>query len=149
MIADLDETIRQLLKEELPIKNSEIEVSFEQPKRENSARWTKPTVNLFLYDVRENNVLRQHQWQRLIEGILAKPYNHQLLADRDNGYGPDMPDHGPYAMEGAPATIEWEVHDNFPVPGTKRISITVRPRPGAGGGTLAPTIFEYVKAREQ
>jgi hypothetical protein len=68
MIADLDETIRQLLKEELPIKNSEIEVSFEQPKREKSAKWTKPTVNLFLYDLRENNVLRQHQWERLTEG---------------------------------------------------------------------------------
>lgn len=65
MIADLDETLRQLLKAELPIKNSEIEVSFEQPRRENSTKWTKPTVNLFLYDVRENNVLRQHQWQRL------------------------------------------------------------------------------------
>jgi hypothetical protein len=68
MIADLDETIRQLLKEELPIKNSEIEISFEQPRRENSARWTKPTVNLFLHDVRENNVLRQHQWERLPDG---------------------------------------------------------------------------------
>jgi hypothetical protein len=65
MIADLDETIRQLLKEELPIRNGEIEVSFQQPRRENSARWTKPTVNLYLYDLRENNVLRQHQWQRL------------------------------------------------------------------------------------
>lgn len=65
MIADLDETIRQLLKEELPIKNNEIEVSFDQPKRENSAKWTKPTVNLFLYDLRENNVLRQHQWEQI------------------------------------------------------------------------------------
>ena len=65
MITDLDETIRQLLKEELPIKNNEIEVSFDQPKRENSAKWTKPTVNLFLYDVRENNVLRQHQWEQI------------------------------------------------------------------------------------
>lgn len=68
MITDLDETIRQLLKEELPIKNNEIEVSFEQPKRENSAKWTKPTVNLFLYDLRENNVLRQHQWEPIANG---------------------------------------------------------------------------------
>jgi len=68
MITDLDETIRQLLKEELPIKNNEIEVSFEQPKRENSAKWTKPTVNLFLYDLRENNVLRQHQWEQIANG---------------------------------------------------------------------------------
>ncbi|MBC7236730.1 MAG: DUF4255 domain-containing protein [Chloroflexi bacterium] len=65
MIADLDETLRQLLRDELPIKNSEIEVRFEQPKRENTNKWTKPTINLFLYDVRENNVLRQHQWERV------------------------------------------------------------------------------------
>ena len=63
MIADLDETIRQLLIEELPIKNGEIEVSFHQPKREWSTRLTKPTVNFFLYDVRENPVLRKHQWE--------------------------------------------------------------------------------------
>jgi len=68
MIADLDETLRQLIREELPIKNSEIEITFEQPKRENSARWTKPTINLYLYDVKENNVLRQHQWDRLPKG---------------------------------------------------------------------------------
>lgn len=68
MIADLDETIRQLVKEELPIKNSEIEISFEQPKRENSVRWTKPTINFYLYDLRENNTLRQHQWDRLPNG---------------------------------------------------------------------------------
>lgn len=68
MIADLDDTLQELLKEELPIKNREIEVSFEQPKRENSTRWTKPTINLFLYDLRENNVLRQPQWDRLSKG---------------------------------------------------------------------------------
>lgn len=65
MIADLDETIRQLLIAEMPIKNSEIDVSFHQPKREWSTRLTKPTVNLFLYDLRENPTLRQHQWERL------------------------------------------------------------------------------------
>ena len=68
MISDLDETIRQLLREELPIKNGEIDVKFDQPKREWSARLNKPTINLYLYDVRENQVLRQHQWERLKQG---------------------------------------------------------------------------------
>lgn len=68
MIADLDETLSQLLKDELPIKNGEIEISFEQPRRENSVRWMKPTINLFLYDLRENNILRQQQWERLSRG---------------------------------------------------------------------------------
>ena len=65
MIADLDETIRQLLIAEVPIKNGEVEVSFDQPKREWSARLSRPTINLFLYDVRENATLRQHQWERM------------------------------------------------------------------------------------
>jgi hypothetical protein len=65
MIADLDETLRQLLIAEIPVKNGEVEISFDQPKREWSGRLSRPTINLFLYDVRENNVLRQHQWERL------------------------------------------------------------------------------------
>jgi hypothetical protein len=68
MIADLDETIKQLLITEMPIKNGEIDVNFDQPKREWSARLTKPTVNLFMYDVRENPQLRQFQWQRASNG---------------------------------------------------------------------------------
>ena len=65
MITDLDETIRTVLKAELPIKNGEIDVKFDQPKREWSARLNKPTINFYLYDVRENNVLRTHQWERM------------------------------------------------------------------------------------
>lgn len=68
MIADLDETLRQLLIAELPVKNGELEISFDQPRRDWSARLSRPTINLFLYDVRENNVLRQHQWQQLNGG---------------------------------------------------------------------------------
>ena len=68
MLADLDETIRQLLIAELPVKNGELDISFDQPKRDWSSRISKPTVNLFLYDVRENNVLRQNQWERVGNG---------------------------------------------------------------------------------
>lgn len=64
MIADLDRTIKELVVEEMPIKNGEVDVKFDQPTREWSSRLTKPTLNLFLYDVRENNVLRQHQWEQ-------------------------------------------------------------------------------------
>lgn len=65
MIADLDESIRQLLIEEIPIKNGEVDIVFDQPKREWSARLAKPTINFFLYDVRENVTLRHHEWERL------------------------------------------------------------------------------------
>lgn len=67
MIADLDESIRQLLVAEIPVKNGEIGISFDLPKREWSSRLSRPTVNLFMYDLRENVVLRQHQWERMAE----------------------------------------------------------------------------------
>jgi hypothetical protein len=59
MINDLDEVLRQFLIREIPIKNNEVEIKFDQPKREWSARLSRPTLNLFLYDVRENSKLRQ------------------------------------------------------------------------------------------
>ncbi len=76
MIADLDETLRQLIIAELPIKNGEIEVSFDQPKREWSSRLTKPTVNLFLYDLRENPVLRQTGMEQIVNGRLPNNIAH-------------------------------------------------------------------------
>lgn len=68
MIEDLDETIKNLLIAEIPIKNGEIDIKFEQPRREWSARLTRPTVNIFLFDIRENATLRQHQWQQISNG---------------------------------------------------------------------------------
>lgn len=68
MLDDLDETIRQLLIKEIPLKNGEVDIKFDQPKREWSARLTKPTLNLFLYDVRENAALRHHQWETTSNG---------------------------------------------------------------------------------
>ncbi len=59
MIDDLDDVLRQFLIRELPIRNGEVEVLFDQPKREWSSRLSRPTVNIFLYDVRENQKLRQ------------------------------------------------------------------------------------------
>ena len=68
MLADLDESIKLLLKEELPIKNGEIDIKFEQPKREWSAKLTKPTVNFFLYDLRENVQLRRSGFDQMKNG---------------------------------------------------------------------------------
>ncbi len=60
MIDDIDEALRQLLIRDLPIKNSEVDIAFNQPKREWSSRVSRPTLNLYLYDIRENAKLRQH-----------------------------------------------------------------------------------------
>lgn len=62
MISDLDETIKQLLREHIPLDPGEVDVSFEVPDREWSARISKPTLNCYLYDIRENRALRDADW---------------------------------------------------------------------------------------
>ena len=65
MIDDLDEALRELLVRELPIKDNEIDIAFDQPRKEWSARLSRPTLNVFLHDLRENSKLRreQNQWE--------------------------------------------------------------------------------------
>jgi len=62
VFADLDETIRHLLIEHVPLDTSRVDVSFEAPDREWSGRLTRPTVNSFLYDVRENLEFRERDF---------------------------------------------------------------------------------------
>lgn len=76
MIDELDEALRRLLVRELPVKNQEVDITFDQPKRDWSARLSRPTLNLFLYDIRENARLRQttQEWEvrRLPNGTSEK-----------------------------------------------------------------------------
>ena len=62
MIDHIDDVLRKLLIREMPIKKSEIDVAFDQPKREWAAQLSRPTLNIFLLDVHENTKLRQKQW---------------------------------------------------------------------------------------
>ncbi len=61
MIDDLDDALRDLLVREMPIKNNEIDISFGQPNKEWSSRLSRPTLNLYLHDIRENPALRRDQ----------------------------------------------------------------------------------------
>lgn len=65
MFSDLDETIRQLLIKEVPLDLSEVDVSFEAPDREWSGRLSRPTINCFMYDVRENLDLRATDFETM------------------------------------------------------------------------------------
>lgn len=58
MFDEFDEALRKLLIQEIPIRGNEVEITFDLPRREWSARLNRPTLNLFLYDVRENVSLR-------------------------------------------------------------------------------------------
>ena len=73
MIGDIDEVLRKLLIREIDIKEDEVDIVFDQPKREWSSRLNKPTINLFLFDIRENLRLRgaeQYKSQAREDGIV-------------------------------------------------------------------------------
>src|SRR5829696_8156885 len=53
MFQDVDETLRAALIADVPIKKNEIDVAFDRPTREWSSRLTRPTLNLFMADIRE------------------------------------------------------------------------------------------------
>jgi hypothetical protein len=58
VIQDVDDTLKELLVKQVPIDTSVIDIKFEMPTRDWSAAVSKPTVNVYLYDVRENHELR-------------------------------------------------------------------------------------------
>lgn len=63
MIDDLDKTLEELLKRELPASVAQqLTITFAAPDSKFAASISSPTVNLFLYDIRENLELREVQW---------------------------------------------------------------------------------------
>ncbi len=58
MLNELDDTIRELLVREGRLDPAEVEVSFDIPNRDWSKGISKPTVNCYLFDIRENRELR-------------------------------------------------------------------------------------------
>jgi len=63
MLADLDETLRTLLRRELGRHGFDgVEVAFDAPARDWSGQLSAPTVNLFLYDLRESPDHRPVEW---------------------------------------------------------------------------------------
>lgn len=61
MIQDADDTLRELLVQKVPLDTRAIDVMFDMPSKEWSVGVSRPTVNLYLYDVRENHELRSNQ----------------------------------------------------------------------------------------
>ena len=53
MFQDVDETLRAVLVADVPIKKNEVDLAFDRPTRDWSSRLSRPTLNLFLADIRE------------------------------------------------------------------------------------------------
>ena len=62
MIQSLDETIKKIILEKGQFNSSDVDIRFDQPTRDWSAGLTKPAINCYLYDVRENRELRNREW---------------------------------------------------------------------------------------
>ena len=58
MFADLDESLRLLLIQRGNLDSGEVDIAFDMPNRDWAAGVSKPTVNLYMYDIRENNDLK-------------------------------------------------------------------------------------------
>ncbi len=74
MIEALDETIKQLLVQKMPLNLAEVDVSFDVPNRDWSGSISKPTINVYLHDIRENVEQRDVQWytERQSDGSFIK-----------------------------------------------------------------------------
>ena len=64
IFTQLNRVLRELFVHDIPLKKGEFEIAFDQPTREWSAKVGRPTLNLFLYDFRENRTLRQTDWEQ-------------------------------------------------------------------------------------
>src|ERR1044071_6441134 len=53
MIHEVDEALRRLVREEA-LRGSDVDVVFDAPTKDWAARRNAPTVNVFLYDIRED-----------------------------------------------------------------------------------------------
>ncbi|MCJ8501930.1 prepilin-type N-terminal cleavage/methylation domain-containing protein [Desulfatitalea alkaliphila] len=81
-----------------------------------------------------------------IEKLLSMPFDDPLLVDEDDGFHPETPDHGPFSVADGNGRLAWEIADDEPIPGGKRIRVMVTAQ-GRGGAPLVFT-YDYVKVRE-
>src|SRR5260370_12526339 len=86
MIDDLDKTIEELLKRELPASLvQQVSITFATPDSKfPPTSVTLPAVNLFLYDIRENLELRDVEWT--IDSNNGTPVRKRPLVRLDCSY---------------------------------------------------------------
>src|SRR5438067_9230411 len=64
MIQDVDESLRALVKRDA-LNGSKADVAFDAPTKEWSSRRNTPTVDLYLYDIREDLEQREVMWEEI------------------------------------------------------------------------------------
>jgi hypothetical protein len=64
MIQDVDEALRALVRREV-MNGSDVDVAFDAPTKDWSSRRNTPTLDLYLYDIREDMQRREVMWQAM------------------------------------------------------------------------------------
>ena len=77
MIQDVDESLRALVKKDA-LNGSKADIAFDAPNKEWSSRRNTPTVDLYLYDIREDLEQREVMW----EDIHGSPTDPRLITER-------------------------------------------------------------------
>jgi len=77
MIQDVDESLRALVKRD-GLNGSKADVAFDAPNKEWSSRRNTPTVDLYLYDIREDLEQREVMW----EDIRGDSRDSRLITER-------------------------------------------------------------------
>src|SRR3977135_1208529 len=77
MIQDVDESLRALVKRDA-LNGSKADVAFDAPTKECSSRRNPPTVDLYLYDIREDLEQREVMW----EDIRGDSRDPRLITER-------------------------------------------------------------------
>ncbi len=67
MIHEVDESLRELVRRDV-LNGAGVELSFEAPSKDWSARRTAPTLNMYLYDIHEDLSRRQVQYEEIRDG---------------------------------------------------------------------------------
>lgn len=72
MIAEVDDALREIVRTE-GVQESDVEVVFDAPTKDWAARRNSPTVNLYLYDIREDLRRRERGWTEVrgADGIVT------------------------------------------------------------------------------
>ena len=112
MINDLDETIKKMLVDGVPLDTSEIDVVFEAPNTEWKSSLARPTINCYLYHVAENKELRRNDWE-VNTPIMPRGGNGGNGGNGANGYHQALRKRVPFRIDLSYMVTAWanEIED--------------------------------------
>ena len=79
MLELIDEGLEGFFRATVPLSATDVDVSFEAPDKDWSAKLTRPTVNLFLWDIRRSVNSRSGMRTVEIDGVVVHQPAHPVV----------------------------------------------------------------------